>query len=222
MENSTPKEQQVLAEEEESILAKAQRNKKLIVGSLVLVLLIAVAVIVVILVRHSGSRDADEAIARADIEQNDSIALELYKQAALKGYKSGNRAKVEVAMRLYQNGKYEDALSYLKDASVDSEIIEAGILCLEGDCYVNLKKYDEAVNCFNQALSSADGNPQIVPFILVKEANIYRAQGKFDKEYEAYKTIIDEYPSYGRNPQNPMMSTDIVKYYERAKAAAGK
>jgi hypothetical protein len=52
-----------------------------------------------------------------------------------------------------------------------------------------------------------------VPFILFKEANIYRAQKKYSEELEVLTTIRQEYPGF---------INDIDKYYERAKAAAGK
>ena len=51
--------------------------------------------------------------------------------------------------------------------------------------------------------------------LLVKEANIYRAQEDYAKEAECYKTIVDEYPSYSMETR-----TDIKKYYERAAAQA--
>ena len=57
-----------------------------------------------------------------------------------------------------------------------------------------------------------------MPFALIKLANVYRAQGNYKAEYEAYKTILDEYPSY-QYAQG--QQTDIRKYMERARIAAG-
>jgi tetratricopeptide (TPR) repeat protein len=124
---------------------------------------------------------------------------------------------VEVAIRLYNDGKYEEAIKYLDDASIDDEIVASGVYSLKGDCYVNLKKNDEALKCFKKAISVADENPSIVPLLLIKEANVYRAQGNFDDEFKAYETLINDYPQYVQSSQ-----TDIRKYYERAKASAGK
>lgn len=173
-----------------------------------------VAVLVYILVAQAGSRKADELIAKADAAQNDSIALTLYAQAADAGYKSGNRAKAEMGIRLYRDGKYQEALEYLDDCSLDDEIAEAGVETLKGDCYVNLDQLDKAISAYKDAISDADENPEIVPFVLIKMANIYRSQGNYEAEAKAYKEIIDEYPSYVNSTR-----IDIRKFYERAVAS---
>lgn len=212
MEKKTPATEQI--EQAEDIVAKARANKKTLVGVSVALVVIIAAVLIWLLVAQSGSRKADELIARADAAQNDSIALTLYADAAKAGYKSGNRAKAEMGIRLYREGKYEEALKYLDDASLDDEIAAAGVYTLQGDCHVNLDQYDQALKCYGKAISKADKNPEIVPFVLIKEANIYRAQGKFADEAKAYKTIIDDYPTYVATTR-----VDIKKYYERALAS---
>ncbi len=212
MEKKTPATEQI--EQAEDIVAKARANKKTLVGVSVALVVIIAAVLVWLLVAQSGSRKADELIARADAAQNDSIALTLYADAAKAGYKSGNRAKAEMGIRLYREGKYEEALKYLDDASLDDAIAAAGVYTLQGDCHVNLDQYDQALKCYGKAISKADKNPEIVPFVLIKEANIYRAQGKFADEAKAYKTIIDDYPTYVATTR-----VDIKKYYERALAS---
>ena len=200
--------------EEKDLIQSAKDNKKTIITAAIAVVAVAVIAIVWFLVNQNGAKDADEAIALADIEQNDSTALALYKDAAKLGHASGNRAKLNAAIALYNDGKYQEALDYLKDASVNSDIVEAGQYSLMGDCYVNLKQNAEALKAFDKAISAADENPEIVPFILIKEANIYRSQGNFKAEAKAYKEIIDEYPSYVANTR-----LDIKKYYERALAS---
>ena len=119
-----------------------------------------------------------------------------------------------MGIRLYQAGKYDEALKYLEDASLGDNIAAAGVSSLQGDCYANLEQLDKALKCYDSAISKADKNPEIVPFVLIKKANIYRVQGKFSDEAKAYKTIIDEYPEYVSSTR-----TDIKKYYERALAS---
>lgn len=130
------------------------------------------------------------------------------------GYKSGNRAKAEMGIRLYRQEKYKEALEYLNDCTLDDEVAAPGVYALAGDCHVNLGELDQALKSYSKAISAADENPEIVPFILIKEANIYRSQGNFKAEAKAYKEIIDEYPSYVANTR-----LDIKKYYERALAS---
>ena len=184
----------------EEIVAKAKANKKTVYGVLIAAAVIVAAVIIYINVAAAGSRKADDAIAKADMEQNDSIATSLYAEAAKAGYKSGNRAKVEMGIRLFNDGKYEEAIKYLDDADIKDDIVAAGVYSLKGDCYVNLDKNADALKCF-----------------LVKKANVYRAEGDYAKEAAAYKELIDEYPEYVRASQ-----TDIRKFYERAQAQAAK
>lgn len=192
-------------------------NKKAIVTASIIVLALVVIGLIWYFMSANASHKADEAIALADVELNDSVALQRYMDAAKLGHKSGNRAKLEAAMRLYQKGEYQQALLYLEDASVSSDIVEAGKYTLMGDCYVNLDNYDKALSCYDKAISASDNNPQIVPFVLVKKANIYRAQGKYADEYAAYEKIVNNYPEYAKN-----LNFDIRKYAERARVAAGK
>lgn len=213
MENNQNRPQPVI-EEEADFVAKTKKYRKQFVGLFIAVVVILLVILAWFLVRQSQTAKADQAIALADVEQNDSIALELYKNAATHGTKSGDRAKIECAIRLYTAGDYQQALTYLDDASASDEIVAAGIETLKGDCYVNLKEYDKAVQAYKAAVKEADNNPQLVPLILIKEANVYREQKNFKAEAEAYSTIIDKYPGFGQ-----AANLDIHKYYERAKAS---
>lgn len=215
---TNPKDPKFNPAEEDLLMAKAKANKGKLVAALVFAIAVVVAAFAWFFINQSGNAKADKLAGKADIEANDSIALNLYKEAAEAGYKSGNRAKLEVAIRLYGDGDYEQALKYLEDASISDKIIAAGADCLKGDCLVNLERYDDAIKAYKEAIDDADENPDIVPFALIKLANIYRAQKNYKAEYEAYKTILDKYPSY-QFAQG--QQTDIRKYMERARIAAG-
>lgn len=217
------------APEENDLFQTVKKNNKTIIGICVAVVVIAVVTIAWSLISANKAKKADEAIAKADVEAivptlfgtmpNDSLALSLYQQASEAGSKSGSRAALHAAIMLYQKGEYQQAIDYLKKASSESTIVEAGRLCLMGDCYANLKDYDQAVSAFKKAYSAADNNPELCPFILVKEANIYREQAKYNDELNAYETIINEYPAYYQNLiRNSRV--DLRKYAERAKASA--
>ena len=121
----------------------ARVNKKIIIWS-------AAAIVAVLAIagglywsHYSGNKKANEAIGKADMEQNDSIRFEMYKKIADDGdYDANNRARVMVAGHYYDQGKYEEALKYLDKADLDGERVEAGICLLKGDCYANLNKLD--------------------------------------------------------------------------------
>lgn len=201
----------------QALIERAKTNRNSIIMILIIVLLIIFGLVLYFFIANSNSAKADEAASRADIERNDSIALVLYQQAAELGHKSGNRASAMAAIKLYQQGKYEEALEYLKDTSLSDEVAASGVYALTGDCYANLKQYPEALKAFDRAISKADENPTIVPVLLIKKANIYRLEKNYDDEYKALKTIVDKYPTFVGSSQ-----LDIRKMYERAKMAAGK
>lgn len=200
-------------ESTEDIVEKAKQNKKTIMQCLAGLAVVVVVALGWILIAQSGSQKADELIGKADIEQNDSIATALYAEAAKAGYKSGNRAAAEMGIRLFKQGEYQKAIEYLNDCSLDDAVAAPGVYALKGDCYANLDQLDEAISCYKKGVSAADENPEIVPFLLVKQANIFRAQGKHAEEAAAYKTIIDEYPTYTNSTR-----VDINRLYERALA----
>jgi tetratricopeptide (TPR) repeat protein len=215
MENTAPQAPQ--NEMPEEFMNGGDKKRRTMLTLTVILLVCAIAACIWVFVHQNGTAKADEKIALADIEQNDSVATTLYAEAAKAGYKSGNRAKVEMGIRLFRQGKYEEAIKYLDDASIDDNIVAAGVEALKGDCYVNLQQLDKALGCYDDAISEADENPQIVPLMLIKKANIFREQKNYAAEAKAYKAILDDYPRYAQGSQ-----TDIRKYYERAEAQAEK
>ena len=215
MENTAPQAPQ--NDRPEEFMNGGDKKRRTMLTLTVILLVCAIAACIWVFVHQNGTAKADEKIALADIEQNDSVATTLYAEAAKAGYKSGNRAKVEMGIRLFRQGKYEEAIKYLDDASIDDNIVAAGVEALKGDCYVNLHQLDKALGCYDDAISEADKNPQIVPLMLIKKANIFREQKNYAAEAKAYKAILDDYPRYAQGSQ-----TDIRKYYERAEAQAEK
>lgn len=140
----------------------------------------------------------DEYNSIATTATSDSIAIEQYKAVADKysGDVAGKLAALSAAERLYGLGNYEEALTYLKKFSTSDPVLEANALILTGDCYVNLDQYEDAISTYQQAIRKANGNPQIVPRVLLKEANIYDAQQNYAKALECYTAIQENYPEF--------------------------
>ena len=201
----------------QALIERAKNNRNSIIMVCILVVLIIFGLILYFFIANSNSAKADEAVGRADMAQNDSIALVLYKEAADMGHKGGARASANVAIRLYKEGNYEEALTYLKKADLKDKVAATGVYLLTGDCYVNLKQYPEALKAYDKALAKADGNPALAPLALIKKADIYRAEKNYEAEYQALKTIVEEYPQFEQSS-----NADIRKLYERAKISAGK
>ncbi len=87
---------------------------------------VIIGVLVWLMVAQAGSKRPTSLLQRPTPHPLDSVALALYADAAEAGYKSGNRAKAEMGIRLYRDGKYEEALNYLDDCSLDDEVAAAG------------------------------------------------------------------------------------------------
>ncbi len=202
--------------------SKVQNNPEIIVWSCAGVAVIVAAILIyVYAIRQPGQEAANQALGQADIELlmgNDSIALAKYQQvAANHGYDAGNLANLNAAILLYKDKKYEEAIKHLNSYSSSENIIGASAKSLEGDCYVNLNKYPEAIECFKKAVKISDNNPHYTPAFLLKEATVYREMKDYSAEAAIYEQIIKDYPNYGSE-----IGLDIQKYLERAKDAAAK
>lgn len=201
---------------------KLANNKKIIfwaVGALAVVACFTLSYLFIY--RNPRLNKSFEAYNQVEITAmgNDSIAAAEYKKVA-DNYSStdaGNLAALSAGESLYNEGKYEEAVKYLDKFSSDDDVLDANATVLKGDCYVNLKKYDKALECYGKALKQADGNSQIAPRVLLKEANIYDAQKKYDKALECYTRIQNEYPMFQFGN-----GVAIEAYIERENARLGK
>ncbi len=197
-------------------------NKKIIYWSAGAIVVIAVLIMSYLFIyRKPHLEKAYEAYNKVELAAlgNDSIAAAQYKQVAdkYKGDDAGNLAALSAGEALYNEGKYEEAAKYLERFSSDNDVLEANAMVLTGDCYVNLKKYDKALECYQKAVKNADENPQIVPRVLLKEANIYDEQKKYDKALECYTTIKNDYPEFRLGN-----GVEIDAYIARENARLGK
>lgn len=211
---------------------KVQDNKKVIMWvSVAVAALVAIVLIYIYLIRRPGVDNADKNVGLADNKAlvydynsgmlSDSARAEAltdvvksYEAAAENGYDGGNRAKLMTAVYAYEQGDYEKALSMLKDYDRTDNIIGATSKALEGDCYVNLDKYQEAIECYKEALKISEDNPMLAPYFLLKEATVQRELKNFAAEAEIYQTLLDKYPQYGEEN-----GIDFEKYLARAKAS---
>lgn len=203
-----------------SVSEKVQDNKKIILWAAGAVIVIAVLVLgYIYLIRQPGQQKANDNIGAADIQMalgNDSIALQEYMNVADNdGYDAANRAALQSAIMLYQNGDYEKALNYVDKFSASESLVGAAAYSLKGDCYVNLDKLDDAVSAFKSAISKSDKNKFYTPFFMQKLARVYHEQGNFSDEAEIYRSIIADYPEFGDG-----YGIDMKKYLRRAELAA--
>ena len=203
-----------------AVTRKVQDNRKTIV--IVSCIVVAIAVIILAYVyffRNPGMQKNNANIGKADLQLalgNDSIALKQYTDIADNGsFEASNRAALQSAILLYQDGKYEDALKYVEKYSSRDDIIGAGALSLKGDCYVNLDKLDKAVDAYKDAIKASDENPAYTPYFMMKLARVYRAQANFADEAKLLEEIQKVSPRYGQQH-----NIDIEKLLDRARLQA--
>ena len=110
--------------------------------------------------------------------------------------KAGNLAAAYSGLSLYNLGKYDEAITYLKNFDADEEFISPAIIGTIGDCYVNMDKYEEGVGYFERAAKKAD-NDMLSPIYLKKAATVYEKLGNKKKALEMYQKIKDSYPKSG-------------------------
>lgn len=235
MAESNENKTQISAEQLEAEKLKAAKIKKIAMWSSIGIGAIVIGVLVYIFAYRNPQTEAgNKKLAEVEMKeaeiytQNgysyeiDSLkqdtVINLYKSLASdNNFAPGNIASMKAAILMYQKGDYKGALAMLEDVDHNDEVIGSACYSLQGDCYVNLGKdnYDNALECYDDAIDQADENPWLVPVYLIKKANIYREKGEFGNEFEAYETIKTSYPQYYNQHQ-------IMKFYERAKASAGK
>lgn len=197
-----------------------EEKKKVIFWGVGAVLVIAAFVIGYLFIfKAPRTNKSWEEYAKVELaaQGNDSVATAEYKKVADK-YGSaggGNLAAIQAGELLYNKGDYKGAIGYLEKADVAEPVLRASVTRLIGDCYVNLKNYPQALKYFEKAISQSDGNPQLVPAIMMKMANIYEAQNKVADALKVYEKIQAEYPEF-------KYGLGMDAYIARAKARLGK
>lgn len=208
---------------------RIQNNKKIIMwASIAVAVVVALILIYVYGIHRPGVNKANDDFglasnayisASATGQPTDSTLVEitqLYEAAAADGHAGGNNATLMAAILSYQTGDYQKALDLLADYDRTDPIIGATSQALEGDCYVNLGQYEEGLKAFERAEKTADGNPTLVPYMLIKQANVQRQLKNFTEEAAIYENLLANYPHYQQTT-----GIDFRLALDRAKTQAG-
>ena len=152
-------------------------------------------------------------------EINDTTAAGEYQKVStnFSGMPAGNVAALAAAQAYYNVGNYAAAIKLLEKLDLSEPVLQSRTTCLLGDCYVNTDKYSQELTAYDEAIQIADGNPELVPLYLVKKANVYSAQKKYNESLACYEQLKKDYPNYQFGN-----GLSIDYYIEREKALAGK
>jgi len=201
---TTMSEKEQIIPEKENSAQSENKVRTIMMWASIAVAVVVIAVLAYIyLYKQPAVQKANEAIGEADrialFENNDSTALAAYEAVADDyGFDAGNRAKLEAAIMLYQQGEYQKALDYVSKYDNTDDVIAPLALGLKGDCLVNLDRNADAVKAFKKAIGESNDNPQLVPYFLQKLATIYTAEGNHADAIDAYKEIEQKYPFYAQ------------------------
>lgn len=203
-----------------SIEQKVENNKKIIIYAATAIVIIAAIIFgYKYLYQQPRIESARNEVCQADMSLalgQDSVALAQYKAVADKySNESGERAALQAGIILYQEGKFDEAITYIKKYSFEGTLVGPAAQSLLGDCYVNTDKLGDALSAYDKAIKLSGDNELYTPLFMTKKAVVFRAQKEFAKEAEIYQTIKDKYPTFGAN-----YNIDVDKYLARAKNEA--
>ncbi len=128
--------------------------------------------------------------------------------------KASNLAKYYAGIIYLKQGKYDEAITYLKKFKGKDELVAPMAIGGIADAYMELGQKDKALDYYLKAAEKRN-NDMTTPLYLMRAAFVYEDLGKYDKAIELYEKIRKEYIK-------SFEARDIEKYIERAKALSGK
>jgi tetratricopeptide (TPR) repeat protein len=128
--------------------------------------------------------------------------------------KASNLSKYYVGMIYLKQGKYQDAITYLKKFNGKDELVAPMATGSIGDAYLELGDKEKAVDYYLKA-GKQRSNDMTTPLYLMRAAWVYEDLGKYDQAVELYEQIRKDH-------NKSMEARDVEKYLERAKAMTAK
>jgi len=207
----------------EKFIEKNQKILTIIIGSAIVIVLGIFAFQKLYIAPREKSAQAQMFMAQKYFEQ-DSLKKALDGDGQNLGFldiidefsmtKSANLANYYSGIIYLKQGKFEDAITYLKKFDSDDEFVGPIATGSIGDAYLELGQKEKAVEYYEKA-SSQQVNDLTTPLYLMRAAFVYEELGKYDKAVELYVKIQKEHMKSAE-------ARDIDKYIEQAKAKLSK
>ncbi len=128
--------------------------------------------------------------------------------------KAANLSKYYAGIIMLKQGKYEDAITYLKKFDSDDEFVGPMATGSIGDAYLELDQKEKAVDYYLDA-AKMQINDLTSPLYMMRAAFVYEDLGKFDKAVDLYIKIQKEHTKSTE-------ARDIEKYIAQAQAKTSK
>lgn len=109
------------------------------------------------------------------------------------GTKAANLSRFYVGVIYMQQGKFDDAISYLNDFSSSDLLIQARAYALLGDAYVESNDLAQAISFYQKAANYKE-NEYFTPMYLMKLAQAQEANSDFDGAVASYNKIVKNFP----------------------------
>lgn len=109
------------------------------------------------------------------------------------GTKAANLSKFYVGVIYMQQGKFDDAITYLNEFSSSDLLIQARAYALIGDAYVETKDMANAISYYQKAADYKE-NEYFTPMYLMKLAQAQEANSDFAGAVTSYNKIVKNYP----------------------------
>lgn len=91
-----------------------------------------------------------------------------------------------------KQGKFEEAIEYLKNFSADDLLVQARSYSLIGDAYMELGTFESAADYYDKA-ANYKPNKQFTPTYLMKAALAYEKLSDIETAKKRYEEIIEKY-----------------------------
>lgn len=179
------------------------RNKNLILGAIVAVVLVVAGILGYNAYKESQDTEAQKSFFPAvSYFETDSLKKALAGDGASDGLlkvadeygvtDAGNLANFYAGVAFLKDGKYDDAISHLKDFSSSDLLVQARAYSLLGDAYLEKNQTDEAISYYKKA-TEYKPNKYFTPGYLMKLATAYEKNKDYKAAIEAYDEVIEKY-----------------------------
>lgn len=111
------------------------------------------------------------------------------------GKTGGEIGQYLLATQYMKKGEYRKALENLEGVSLDDSYIRVFSVGLQGDCYSDMKKYDQALSLYMEAADMQE-NELTTPMYLFKAGLVAEKLNKKEDATTYYTRIRDDYPTY--------------------------
>lgn len=202
-----------------------EKNKKPVMIAVGALLLIVLGVLGFRkFVSEPKAKAAEEAIWKAQYYfENDSLDKAMNGDGNYLGFAqvadeygstpAGKLAKYYLGVCYHQQGDFEKALEYYKQADPEDDVLRVMATGNQGDALVDLGRADEAAEKFMKAADMVNSD-FTTPMYLMKAGIVYQQKSDWKNAAKCFGRIVADYPT------SPDLNT-AKKYAARAKTMAG-